>query len=155
MTRSWKYANAWLDAHPEVRSRIGKVIHDAAHRADPNYSRSRSRAGKIGGPVAIDKVRHLAGPRSRRRERRVVDFLRSRGLYALRQKRIGRYVIDVFVPSKELVIEVDGFKHGWKEIRARDLRRDAVLKKLGLRTVRITNYEVDAGDFDVLKKALG
>ena len=163
-----KKLNAWLDAHPEVRSRAGKVGGEMTGPKNVKkmnawldaHPEVRSEVGKTGGeaggPIVFDKVRHLVKPRSRRRERATVRFLRSIGLKdAVRGSiEIGGYRPDVFVPSKKVIIEIDGFMHGTTEARAYDRRRDKELRKLGYRTVRIRNEQVDAGDFSILGKAL-
>jgi very-short-patch-repair endonuclease len=57
-----------------------------------------------------------------------------------RQVVIGRFIADFAVPSRKLVIEVDGPCHARQ--RSADARRDRVLARLGWRAVRVSNDEV-------------
>jgi very-short-patch-repair endonuclease len=55
-----------------------------------------------------------------------------------RQRRIGRYIVDLVCVEHRLVIEVDGVQHGSPE----DQRRDAELARLGFVVLRIANSDV-------------
>jgi very-short-patch-repair endonuclease len=47
----------------------------------------------------------------------------------------GRFVVDFCAPAARLVVEVEGRHHEWR--RGADARRDAKLRKLGFRVVRL------------------
>jgi very-short-patch-repair endonuclease len=67
-----------------------------------------------------------------------------------------RYIADFFAPSAGLVVEVDGGVH--RRSRAADRRRDAKLRRLGYRVVRVDAAHVlhDAqAAVAVIKGALG
>ena len=64
--------------------------------------------------------------------RKAVDGLRFR-----RQHPIGNCVLDFFLPSARLAIEVDGLAHAMGDNPARDARRDAWLASRGVRVLRI------------------
>jgi very-short-patch-repair endonuclease len=57
-----------------------------------------------------------------------------------RQKIIGNYIVDFYVPSLSLVIEIDGSSHNYKE--EYDFRREEFLKSLGLIVYKIPDLEV-------------
>ena len=59
-----------------------------------------------------------------------------------RQHPIGAYVADFYCPRAKLVIEIDGASHDFSQ--PRDLRRDAYLKALALRVIRISAPDVMA-----------
>ncbi len=59
-----------------------------------------------------------------------------------RQHPFGPYVLDFYCPAAKLAIEVDGQSHGMGDRPQRDLRRDAYLADLGVRTVRYQASEV-------------
>ena len=62
------------------------------------------------------------------------------GVCVKRQIVIGRFIADFAVPSRKLVIEVDGPCHARQ--RSADARRDRVLARLGWRVVRVSSDEV-------------
>lgn len=64
------------------------------------------------------------------------DFLRQLPVTVRRQKPLGRYVVDFYIASARLVIEVDGGQHYHGEGRAQDLARDAYLQGRGLHVLR-------------------
>ena len=62
------------------------------------------------------------------------------GYRFLRQKPIGRFVVDFYCSKLSLAIEIDGGSHIKK--RGRDENRDKFLKQIGITTIRFTNEEV-------------
>lgn len=61
----------------------------------------------------------------------------------LRQKPIGRFVVDFYAPEVQLVIEVDGSQHLEPEMMEKDRLRDAYLQGLGLTVMRFENIHVE------------
>jgi very-short-patch-repair endonuclease len=80
-------------------------------------------------------------------ERRLWMALRrsSTGLHFRRQQVIGDSVVEFYCDSARLAIELDSPSHAFRE--KRDLRRDAALRKLGIRVLRIPNQSIER-DFD-------
>jgi very-short-patch-repair endonuclease len=79
----------------------------------------------------------------------VEQFLWSRlrrkqldGVQFYRQRPIGRYIVDFYAPSVKLVIELDGAQHLEVDHATRDQQRDAYLDSVGLRVMRLNNFEV-------------
>ena len=62
------------------------------------------------------------------------------GINFNRQKIIGNYIVDFYVPSLSLVIEIDGWSHNYKE--EYDLVRENYLKSFGLKIFKIADIEV-------------
>jgi very-short-patch-repair endonuclease len=62
------------------------------------------------------------------------------GINFNRQKVIGNYIVDFYVPSLSLVIEIDGWSHNYKE--EYDIERDNYLKSFGLHIFKIADIEV-------------
>ncbi len=60
-----------------------------------------------------------------------------------RQKVIGKYIVDFYIASKNLVIELDGSQHYEDDHRQKDAKRDRYLESLGLQVVRYTNLDVN------------
>ena len=75
---------------------------------------------------------------------------------AKRQKIIGEYIVDFYIPYKKIIIELDGIQHNTREALEKDSIRDAYLASLGVRVLRYPNELVN-NDFetvanDVLEK---
>ena len=73
-------------------------------------------------------------------ERRLWAELSGRkldGLKFRRQHPFEPYILDFYCPEKQLCVEVDGESHSMGDIPERDTRRDAFLKRAGVRTVRL------------------
>lgn len=78
-------------------------------------------------------------------ERRLWSKIRGKqikGLQFYRQKIIGNFIVDLYCPKVNLVIEVDGGQHYEKEGIEKDKARDEYLNSLGLRILRFNNFEV-------------
>ena len=71
------------------------------------------------------------------------DFLKGLPVMVHRQKVVGRYIVDFYIASAKLVIELDGSQHFEDAELAYDAKRDAFLKEQGLTVLRIPNNEVN------------
>ena len=71
------------------------------------------------------------------------DFLKSLPVMVHRQKVIGSYIVDFYIASADLVIELDGSQHYDAEGQRTDECRDAYLKSLGLTVLRYSNADVN------------
>ena len=86
-------------------------------------------------------------------ERILWHALRNDALGALhfrRQQVIAGYIIDFYCASAKLAIEIDGDSHLNRV--EHDAQRDRALLEMGIRTLRISNSEVDRDLDGVLKK---
>ena len=70
------------------------------------------------------------------------DFLKQLPVTVHRQKTIGNYIVDFYIASAKLVIELDGSQHYAPNEMKRDKERTAFLKQYGLTVLRIPNNEV-------------
>ncbi len=70
------------------------------------------------------------------------DFLKTLPVTVHRQKVIGSYIVDFYIASAKLVIELDGSQHFEDGHQLRDIKRDEYLMKLGIRVLRYTNLEI-------------
>lgn len=77
------------------------------------------------------------------------DFLRTLPVPVKRQKVLGRYIVDFYVPCAKLVIEIDGTQHFEVEGELKDKTRDEFLNEHGLTVLRYSNYDVNV-NFDVV-----
>ena len=70
------------------------------------------------------------------------DFFKPRGIKARRQKVMGPYVVDFFIPTAKLVIELDGSQHYEGKGPVRDEERDRFLRDNGMTVLRYSNADV-------------
>lgn len=71
------------------------------------------------------------------------DFLKKLPFDVYRQKPIGRYIVDFYLPQKKTVIELDGSQHYEDIGRITDLERDAFLSEYGLTVIRYSNLQIN------------
>jgi very-short-patch-repair endonuclease len=64
------------------------------------------------------------------------------GVQFYRQKPIGNYIVDFYVPAARLVLEIDGSQHLELAQAAYDRRRTDDLKQMGLRVLRYSDRQV-------------
>ena len=79
------------------------------------------------------------------------------GVKFRRQHGIGHYIVDFYCSEFQLVIEIDGDSHFSPEAIEKDEQRDAYMRGLGLKIIRVTNIDVMnnlEGVYDVIKKAI-
>ena len=60
-----------------------------------------------------------------------------------RQKAIGPYIVDFYIASAKLVIELDGSQHYEQSHQQRDAQRDAYLKNIGCTVLRYSNADIN------------
>ena len=71
------------------------------------------------------------------------DFLKQLPITINRQKVIENYIVDFYVASTKLIIELDGSQH-YEECAAKnDCDRDRTLNALGISVVRYSNHDVN------------
>ena len=71
------------------------------------------------------------------------DYLRTYPVRFLRQKVLGKYIVDFYCAEAKLVIELDGSQHYEEKGIEYDAERTAYLEKYGLRVIRIENIEIN------------
>ena len=64
------------------------------------------------------------------------------GVQCYRQKPLGPYIVDFYLPEIRLVIEVDGSQHLTEFGLAADRKRTVYLESLGLKVIRFDNRQV-------------
>ena len=70
------------------------------------------------------------------------DFLKTLPVMVHRQKVIGPYIVDFYIASASLVIELDGSQHYEEDGAKQDAVRDAYLESQGLSILRIPNNAI-------------
>ena len=71
------------------------------------------------------------------------DFLKNLPLTVHRQKVIGRYIVDFYIASCNLVIELDGSQHYEEKNIEQDIIRDNYLKELNITVLRYSNDDIN------------
>lgn len=77
-------------------------------------------------------------------EKALYDYLVLNGIVFERQKLInGKFLVDAYVPSFNLVIEADGtYWHSLERVKKRDKAKNAYLKKCGYNLVRLSDTNI-------------
>ncbi|MBQ9841760.1 MAG: endonuclease domain-containing protein [Clostridia bacterium] len=70
------------------------------------------------------------------------DYLRNYPLKFLRQKTIGKYIVDFYCAEAQLIIELDGSQHYMDKQTKEDKERTEYLNEYGMQVLRIPNNEV-------------
>ena len=83
------------------------------------------------------------------------QFLKRLPLTVNKQKNIGNYIVDFFIASKRIVIELDGSQHGIEENFNSDRQRDAELSSLGITVLRYKNTQINQDFRGVCMDILG
>ena len=71
------------------------------------------------------------------------DFLKQLPITVNRQKVIGKYIVDFYIASANLVIELDGAQHYEEKGKTQDAQRDSFLKSQGIDVLRYSNVDVN------------
>ena len=71
------------------------------------------------------------------------DFLKRLTFAVKRQHNIENYIVDFYIASRKLVIELDGVQHSTPDSIEYDQARENVLSKWGIAVVRYTNRQVN------------
>jgi very-short-patch-repair endonuclease len=59
-----------------------------------------------------------------------------------RQQSIENYIVDFYCPAEKLIIELDGSPHALASVGEADAKRDARLREMGFKVLRIENKYV-------------
>ena len=70
------------------------------------------------------------------------DFLRGYPVKFLRQKVLGKYIVDFYCAAAKLVVELDGSQHYEEKEMEQDAERTRFLEQYDVRVLRIPNNAV-------------
>ena len=82
------------------------------------------------------------------------QFLKPQGIKAKRQQIIRTFIVDFYIPSAGIVIEIDGSQHYEQDAQIRDQERDAALDRLGILVLRYSNSDINQRFRDVCEDIL-
>ena len=71
------------------------------------------------------------------------DCLKQLPVTVHRQKVIGRYIVDFYIASSKIVIELDGSQHYESVHQQKDFQRDVYLQELGITVLRYSNADIN------------
>ena len=71
------------------------------------------------------------------------DFLRTYPVKCLRQKPLGKYIVDFYCAKAKIIIELDGSQHYEQINIEKDAERTAYLEQYGLTVIRIPNNQIN------------
>ena len=71
------------------------------------------------------------------------DFLKTLPVTVNRQKVIGKYIVDFYIASSNIVIEIDGSQHYEDDAIQKDKERDKYLKEQGIEVIRYSNQDIN------------
>lgn len=82
-------------------------------------------------------------------EKKLYEELKKRGLLYETQKLInGRFLVDAYIPSLNLIIEADGdYWHSLKRVKNKDKAENAYLTKCGYKLLRLSEAEINNTSF--------
>ena len=82
------------------------------------------------------------------------DFLKVAPFSAKRQKNVENYILDFYIPSAKIAIELDGSQHYSEEHRLADSQRDQRLAEYGIKVLRYLNADVNNNFYGVCQDIL-
>ena len=91
----------------------------------------------------VSNARNLRKNMTREERHLWYDFLRSYPIKFLRQKILGKYIVDFYCAEAKLIVEIDGSQHYEDKGMEYDSERTAYLKQYDVRVLRIPNNEVN------------
>jgi very-short-patch-repair endonuclease len=82
-------------------------------------------------------------------EKTLYNYLLLKGILFERQYLVnGRFLVDAYIPSLNLIIEADGkYWHDIDRVVKKDKAENAYLTKCGFKLIRLTENEIQLGNF--------
>ena len=72
------------------------------------------------------------------------DFLKQLPVTVHRQKVFGSYIVDFYIASRKIIIELDGSQHYEEANKQKDELRDAYFESMGCKVLRYSNADVNS-----------
>ena len=90
----------------------------------------------------VSNARNLRKNKTKEDRHLWYDFLRFYPVKFLRQKILGKYIVDFYCAEAKLIVELDGSQHYEDKGMKYDTERTIYLEQYGVRVLRIPNNEV-------------
>ena len=91
----------------------------------------------------VSNARNLRKNMTKEERHLLYDFLRSYPIKFLRQKILGKYLVDFYCAEAKLIVELDGSQHYETREMEYDTERTVYLEQYGSQVLRIPNNEVN------------
>lgn len=145
-------ANRGKKRTPDARERMVKGLQESYKRLSPEEKQERREAVRRGWAKKTTEEKRATCAQRRKRwtanggsklENAIADHLTAQEVNFTRNKRLGRWIVDFFLPDFNTVIEVDGtYWHNLPEPKIRDARKDAWARTQNLQLFRILEADV-------------
>lgn len=131
------------------KGKLPKNFYDAvakANKVNRENPRPKSYYRKIG-LKGVEKQQKMGEPTSI--EKKVYSELTRREIFFEKQKLIGgKFLVDTYIPGLNLIIECDGdYWHSLERVKKKDRAENAYLEKCGYDLLRLTETEINNGDY--------
>jgi len=93
-------------------------------------------------PALKERARKLRKNMTKAERKIWYECLKKLNVNILRQKPIDNYIADFYIPSAQLVIEIDGGNHSADHFKKFDEHRTKIMEAYGLQVVRYKNDDV-------------
>lgn len=140
LSKSHKGQKPWMENRhhsEETKRKISEAKKgvEVSVEAKRNMLKGQQKRYSSGDPTSIEK--------------KVYDELKARGLLFETQKLInGKFIVDAYIPSLNLVIEADGdYWHSLEKTAKKDKSENAYLKTCGFNLLRLTEREINDNSF--------
>lgn len=116
-------------------------------RAKSNFIGNNNRIGELR-VIKYNKnlrqySKELRNNMTKHEKRLWYDFFKKLPFNVKRQQIIGNYIVDFFIPAKNVVIEIDGVQHTMEKNESSDIKRDEYLLSMGITVLRYSNESID------------
>ena len=91
----------------------------------------------------VENARELRKNMTKEEKHLWLDFLKKLPITVSSQKNIENYIVDFFIASKKIAIEIDGSQHKMAEMQESDNKRDKKLNELGIKVLRYDNSDIN------------
>ena len=93
--------------------------------------------------ILIRNARILRNQMTKEEKHLWYDFLKTLPVSVYRQKNIGSYIVDFYIASQKIVIELDGSQHYEEANREKDIERDSFMNSQGIKVLRYSNFDIN------------
>ena len=94
-------------------------------------------------PKLTDNAKNLRKNMTKEERHLWYDFLKKLSITVNRQKVIGKYIVDFYIASHKIAIELDGSQHYDDKNIVYDLDRSRYLQNEGIKVLRYTNLDIN------------
>ncbi len=136
-----EFKKALRDAN--LGKRLSKEHRDKISKANSGKVRDPEVAKELREKLRLIRIGQAGKKKETKIEKILYEFLSSGGVIFEKQKPIGSFIVDAYVPEINLVIEADGnYWHGTPRGLETDARKNLYLTKNNFKLIRLTETEI-------------